>query len=78
VVRDFRRLERVSMWVCEVRRVSLEVKWVKWGIRGGVVLFVRGRPRRVSRFERRVERVDIFSVSAGEYVNEYVVDYISN
>jgi len=51
-----------------VRRVSFEERWERVG-RRGVVWVVRGRPRRDSSVERRVERVEMLMVSVGLYVN---------
>lgn len=75
-VRDFRRVVRLSREVCEVRRLSLEVRWVSVG-RIGVVGWVRGRPRRDSSVDKRLERCETLVVSKEEKDKEYVGFYIS-
>lgn len=55
---DLIRWVRVSILVCEVSRLSFEDRWDIEGRIGEELVEVKGRPRRDSREDRRVDNPD--------------------
>jgi hypothetical protein len=53
--------------VCEVSKLSFEDRWDIEGRMGEELVEVKGRPRRDSREDRRVDNADSCVVSDGEY-----------